>query len=197
MNTINEQLFSIQIQQYEHDEFFHKEITRLNIHQRLNHMVLHFAKYTGKICDAILNTHNEQITKKNVIDSFIISTTCANILNVRLSDKVYYINNTDSPNNLIELGFIIANQLNIDVKDSLWLIKTYPAIVGELAKACESIDHLESYLYRETIANCVVRIFSLMLIAASTLNINIADEVSARLTEVKKKSIFFDYYMSL
>jgi hypothetical protein len=45
MNNSAEQLLALQISQLEHDEFFHKEITRLNVHQRLNHMVLHFAKY--------------------------------------------------------------------------------------------------------------------------------------------------------
>jgi hypothetical protein len=195
MNSIEKQLLIMQSQQYDHDEFFHKEITRLNIHQRLNHMALHFAKYAGEICNCILNTQDEQSLKKNVIDSFIISTTCLNTLNIRIYDKLSF-SNTLLPESLLDLGHNIANQLRIDTKDPLWLIKTYPIVVGELAKALESVDHLESYPYREAIAGCVVRISSLMLIAASHLNIDLATEVSNRLTGVKEKSIFFDYYMS-
>lgn len=195
MNSIAKQLLIMQSQQYDHDEFFHKEITRLNIHQRLNHMALHFAKYAGKICDCTLNTQDEQVLKKNIIDSFIISTTCSNILNIRISDKLSF-SNPPMPENLLDLGHDIANQLGVDTKDSLWLIKTYPIVVGELAKACESVDHLESYPYRETIANCVIRICSLMLVAASHLNIDLTTEVSNRLTGVKEKSIFFGHYMS-
>jgi hypothetical protein len=195
MNNVAEQLIRMQVQQYEHDEFFHKEITRLNIHQRLNHMALHFAKYAGKICDCVLNTQDEQILKKNIIDSFIISTTCANTLNIRIVDKLSF-SDTAMPENLLDLGRDIANQLGIDTEDSLWLVKTYPVVVGELAKACESVDHLESYPYRETIADCVIRICSLMLVAASQQNIDLVNEVSNRLTGVKQKSIFFDYYMS-
>lgn len=195
MNSIAKQLLTMQYQQYEHDEFFHKEITRLNVHQRINHMALHFAKYAGKICNCILNTQDEQILKKTIIDSFIISTTCVNILNIRISDKLSF-SNTSMPENLHDLGNGIASQLGIDTEDSLWLVKTYPIIVGELAKACESIDHLESYQYREIIADCVIKICSLMLAAASHLNIDLATEVSNRLTGVKEKSIFFDHYMS-
>lgn len=196
MNSIEKQLLTMQSQQYDHDEFFHKEITRLNIHQRLNHMALHFAKYAGKICNCILNAQDEQILKKTVIDSFIISTTCANILNIRISDKLSF-SHTQMPESLLDLGYDVTNQLGIDTKDPLWLIKTYPIVVGELAKACESVDHLESYQYRESIADCVIKICSLMLVAASHLNIDLATEVSNRLTGVKKKSIFFDHYISL
>lgn len=195
MNSIEKQLLTMQSQQYDHDEFFHKEITRLNVHQRLNHMTLHFAKYAGKICSCILNTQDEQTLKKTVIDSFIISTTCANILNIRISDKLSF-SDVRMPENLLDLGHDIATQLNIDTKDSLWIIKTFPIIVGELAKACESVDHLESYQYRETIADCVIRICSLMFVAASHLNIDLTTEVSNRLNGVKEKSIFFDHYMS-
>jgi NTP pyrophosphatase (non-canonical NTP hydrolase) len=100
------------------------------------------------------------------------------------------------PESLLDLGHNIANQLGLDTKDSLWLIKTYPLVVGELAKACESVDHLESYQYRESIADCVIRICSLMLAAASHLNLDIATEVSNRLAGVKEKSIFFDHHKS-
>jgi hypothetical protein len=195
MNSIEKQFLMMQSQQYDHDEFFHKEITRLNIHQRLNHMALHFAKYAGKICNCILNAQDEQILKKTIIDSFIISTTCANTLNIRISDRLSFLH-TPMPENLLDLGHDVANQLGIDTKDPLWLIKTYPIVVGELAKACESVDHLESYQYRESIADCVIKICSLMLVAASNLNIDLTTEVSNRLTGVKEKSIFFAHYMS-
>lgn len=196
MNSIIDQLLKLQTAQLDHDEFFHKEITRLTVHQRLNHMTLHFAKYSGKICNFILNSSDEQALKKTVIDSFIISITCANALNLRVSDKLI-IGNTQEISSLSDLGHIISKNYEINVEDPLWLVKTYPIVVGELAKACESVDHLESYQYREAIAGCVIRICSLMLAAASHLNIDIATEVLNRLTGVKEKSIFFDHYISL
>lgn len=193
MNSIREQLFELQTAQLDHDELFHKEITRLNIHQRLNHMALHFAKYSGKICDCILNNPNEQILKRTIIDSFIISITCANILNVRLSDKLIAADE-QAYSSLSDLGNNFAKQMEIDTQDPLWLIKTFPVASGAFAKACESIDHLELYSYRESLIDSTLTTCSLMLIAASILKIDLFSEVSLRLDEVKKKSIFFGYY---
>lgn len=195
MNGIIEQLFKLQTAQLDHDELFHKEITRLNVHQRINHMALHFAKYSGSICDCLFNGPNETTLKKNIIDSFIISTTCANTLNIRISDKLTteMLNGSAS---FFELGNNIAAQWEINTEDSLWLAKNYPVVVGKLAKACESVDHLEPYPYRELITDNVIRICFLMLIAASIYKIDLVSEVPLRLAGVKQKSIFFDYYMS-
>ncbi|MCP5246010.1 MAG: hypothetical protein H6937_08685 [Burkholderiales bacterium] len=196
MSGIQEQLFNLQIAQLGHDELFHKEITRLSIHQRLNHMALHFAKYSGKICDCILNNPNEQTLKRVVIDSFIISVTCANILNLRISDRLIP-SDKQKFSSLDELGNDLIRQLGVDIHDSLWLIKAFPVVAGEFAKACESVDHLESFRYRESMIDSVTRICSLILVAASQLKVDLVSETPLRLNEVKKKSIFFDHYTNL
>ncbi|MBX3638912.1 MAG: hypothetical protein KIS65_07290 [Nitrosomonas sp.] len=195
MSSVQEQLFNLQIAQLKHDELFHKEITRLSIHQRLNHMALHFAKYSGKICDCILNNPSEQNLKRVIVDSFVISVTCANILNLRISERL--IPHCEQKfSNLDELGNALIKQLGIDINDSLWLIKSFPVVTGEFAKACESVDHLESFRYRESMIDSIARICSLMLVAASQLKIDLVSEVPLRLDGVKKKSIFFGYYMT-
>ncbi|MBX3629014.1 MAG: hypothetical protein KF908_03700 [Nitrosomonas sp.] len=195
MNGVQEQLFNLQITQLKHDELFHKEISRLGIHQRLNHMALHFAKYSGKICDCVLNTPDEENLKRIIIDSFIISVTCANILNFRISDRLIPFEEKKF-SSLDDLGGDLIKRLEINMHDPLWLIKVFPIVVGEFAKACESVDHLESFSYRESMIDSTARICSLMLVAASQFKIDLASEVSSRLNEVKKKSIFFDYYMT-
>jgi hypothetical protein len=195
MSSIKEQLYALQTDQLDHDEFFHKEITRLNIHQRLNHMALHFAKYSGNICDCILNNKDEAVLRKNIIDSFIISITCSNTLNICISDKL--VNGERSEiSSLEELGHAISVSNKINIEDSLWLARTFPVIVGKLAKSCESVDHLEQFAYRESISENVVAICSIMIIAASVFKIDLLTEVPARLLDVKKKSIFFSHYMS-
>jgi hypothetical protein len=195
MNSIKEQLFALQKDQLDHDEFFHKEITRLNIHQRLNHMALHFAKYSGSLCDCILNNFDESVLRKNIIDSFVISITCSNILNIRISDKLAT-NDPSDFSSLEDLGRAIAVNNKINIEDSLWLVRSLPVVVGKLAKACESVDHLEAYLYRESITENVVAICSLMLIAAAVYEIDLISEVPLRLLGVKKKSIFFDHFVN-
>lgn len=196
MKTVEEHLLALQIHQLEHDEFFHKEITRLDIHQRLKHMALHFAKYVGKVCDCTLNVQDYNALRKTVIDSFIISITSANALNIRIADQLPSVKSILS-NSLLEAGVEVAKNLDIDLKDSLWLVKRYPVLVGELAKACESVDHLEAYDYRTRIADCVVNINCLMMAAASQLAVDLVTEVPNRLMEVKKKSIFFDFFTSV
>ncbi len=195
MDRVKDQLLKIQIEQLEHDELFHKEITRLNIHQRLNHMALHFSKYSGKVCDCILNHPDKNDLKKTIVDSFIISTTCINTLNILLSDKILVVEETQC-NEFSQLGKNISKKLKINAEDPLWLVKTFPIVTGELAKACESLDHLEAFVYRESIIDCVVKISSLMLAASYHLKIDLILEVSLRLTEVKKKSIFFNHYVT-
>ncbi|PPD34080.1 MAG: hypothetical protein CTY19_06140 [Methylomonas sp.] len=195
MSSIEEQLFALQTGQLDHDELFHKEITRLNIHQRLNHMALHFAKYSGNICNCILNSNDETVLRKNIIDSFIISITCFNTLNIRISDKLAF-ENIPNISSIDDLGRAISSTNKTNTEDPLWLVRSFPVIVGNLAKACESVDHLEPYAYRESITENVVAICSLMLAAASFYKIDLITEVPSRLLGVKKKSIFFDHYVS-
>lgn len=190
MTSIAKQLLNIQIQQLEHDENFHKEITFLNTHQKINHMTLHFAKYAGKICSGVLNANDKHLLDKTVIDAFIISIACANILNVRLSDALMPASDYGKKKLPDLIGDITSN-LKINTNEPLWLLKTYPVVVGELAKACEAIDHLEDYDFRKKIVDCAVRISSLMLIAAQQLEIDLLEAVPLRLAGVKNKSIFY------
>ena len=36
-----DELFALQVAQLKHDEYYHREIARLTVHARLNHMALH------------------------------------------------------------------------------------------------------------------------------------------------------------
>ena len=48
-----DELFALQIAQLKHDEFYHREIARLTVHARLNHMALHLCKYVGQLADRL------------------------------------------------------------------------------------------------------------------------------------------------
>src|ERR1700744_5090150 len=77
-------LFELQIEQHHHDENYHREIARLSMHQRLNHMALHFAKYAGKIACAENLTEVAPV----YVDTLIIALSTANILNVEIWDHL-------------------------------------------------------------------------------------------------------------
>ena len=47
--SVRDELFTLQLEQLKHDEKYHRDIHVLPLHQRMNHMALHFAKYSGRI----------------------------------------------------------------------------------------------------------------------------------------------------
>jgi hypothetical protein len=79
-------MLGLQREQFEHDERFHREIVRLNIHARLNHMALHFCKYTGQFA-TVRASGDPELRMKTITDSFIISLCSANALNFNLKNS--------------------------------------------------------------------------------------------------------------
>ena len=76
-------LARLQWEQFEHDEKYHREIARLTVQDRLKHMALHFAKYSGGLAAG----PDEAELRRLVTDIFVIALSSANILNVRLADR--------------------------------------------------------------------------------------------------------------
>jgi hypothetical protein len=156
----------VQFEQHLHDERYHPQISRLSVQDRLRHMVLHFAKYAGRLYDA----PDELQIKRTATDSLIIAISCANILNVDLSAKLPNVPSVDTT------PASFANRLVVTT--------------GRMAAACERLDHLEDFSYR------VVLVEGALEIAAASIdlfNSNGWDPVRAmreRLAPVKAKSLF-------
>lgn len=156
----------VQFAQFEHDEKYHREISRLSIQDRLRHMALHFSKYAGRL-------HNEptgEVIERTAIDSLIIAISCANILNRRVSEFV-------GVNSIAPVGFEEFRH-------------TLTIAAGKMAGACERIDHLESFPYRDAIQEQVEVILVASCAFISGLNLDPVSEMSSRLSGVKAKSIF-------
>lgn len=157
---------SVQFAQFEHDEKYHREISRLSVQDRLRHMALHFAKYAGRLYDQ----PSDEVVKQTAIDTLIIGISCANILNDDLgralaSDTLKQSNAGEFP-----------RQLTI--------------AAGEMAGACERIDHLEDFPFRRAIREQVNAIVALTLTFFAENEWDPIAEMSARLAGVKAKSIF-------
>lgn len=159
-------LDQIQLEQFKHDEMYHREIARLSTQDRLKHMALHFAKYAGNLAEA---DADEAAIKKTVIDTFIIAVSTANILNLRLSDVVQQGDSNDC-------GFGFARTLTIRA--------------GKMAAACEKLDHLEDFPFRPTIRESAVALIEAAAREAVIRGWDIADLVRLRLAGVKQKMIF-------
>lgn len=156
----------LQWQQFEHDEKYHREIARLTVQDRLKHMALHFAKYAGGLADS----PEDGAVRRLVTDIVVIAISSANILNLRLSDQ--------------------HNALRSARKDSE-LATAITIGAGRMAAACEKMDHLEAFPFRERISESVLELLSQALTYAEAKDWDVEGMVAARLQPVKEKSIFF------
>ena len=181
-------LIELQHEQRQHDELSHRDILCLAVRDRLKHMVLHHAKYAGRLYEL-----NELKVEKNldritstVVDAFIICLATANTLNInlqqRLSDKskVLPFTQQDTPSGEGARNFG-------DIED---LLKTLFIETGKMAKACESLDHLEKYDYRAVLEEGTVELTKAILDFVDRQKFDLCKAVEARWREVEQKSIF-------
>lgn len=159
----------VQWKQFQHDETFHREISRLTVQQRLTHMALHFSKYVGYLAEVRDDEHR----RKTVTDIFVIGVSTLTVLNVKAYPLV----------------------AAIDRKfDTSWdgLLREVATRAGRMASACERLDHLEDFPFRMTIRDAAAELVAIALAAAQDRGWNMLEMVEVRLHPVKKKSIFYD-----
>ena len=186
------QLEEIQWKQLQHDEKYHKDIWLLNVQQRITHMVLHLSKYSTKITLSVFEKDHKEL-EKTLIDALIITVSSFNIFNTlisqsALSNDFHQLNTIDDlSNNLYQRHQAenIDNAIQLSIK--------LASEVGKMCKAVESLDHLESFNYKETIIDCLSKSFLTLLVLAKSNNIvELASLIENRLYEVEKKNIFFN-----
>jgi len=163
------ELEAIQFEQFQHDEAFHREISRLTVQRRLTHMTLHFAKYAGYLAEGA----DDDKFRRTVTDLFVIGVSTINGLNLRIHSLLAGIGRPSavSPEEL-------AREVTIRA--------------GRMASACERLDHLEDFPYRTTIRDAAVELIALALSVAEDRGWSIPELVEDRLRPVKAKSIFYD-----
>jgi hypothetical protein len=182
-------MLGLQREQFEHDERFHREIARLNVDARLKHMALHFCKYTGQFATVLHNSENAALRLKTITDSFIISLCSANTLNFDLSEHMAP--QLGAVATLRDLGFDLARQLYPVAKlDDAWLLATHAIHAAKMARACEKIDHLETFPFRDELQAAVVGLCRVALIGASANHIDLLFAVQERRSEIRRRSSF-------
>lgn len=183
---ISSELINLQWKQLQHDQNYHRDIWLLTVHHRVNHMVLHFAKYSGQLVQASFEK-DMKLFSRSCIDTLVIATSLANILNVNLSEEFSEHSELESIDDLSK-QLSLNSQLSIDV-----VAREVPIVVGKLAKAAESIDHLEQFDFREVLSSLVLDVFKLALSGCSFINNeqSILSRIENRILSVEKKSIFF------
>lgn len=157
-------LYSLQVYQKEHDEKYHADICALPHPERIRHLVLHFAKYTGRLADA---KRNRADLEQTLYDSFIIGLSMANVLSLNLD---------------VEISSAILFQ-------SQGLLGDFAFFTGQMAKACESLDHMEHHNYKEALVGGLFGIFLSIFLAAKRYDLNMRSLVVNRWKEIEIKNI--------
>ena len=162
----------IQLEQFRHDELYHREISRLPTQTKLKHMALHFAKYAGNLIES---GGDPAAFKRIVTDVFVIATSTANALNVRVAEEL---------SDLADDAAFTENPM-MAMRDVLTIN------AGRMAAACEKLDHLEDYPYRPVIRAAAIELLKASLRVCRAEAWVIQDLVAARLQPIKEKSIFY------
>lgn len=184
-------LLDLQWAQLNHDELYHRDITLLPVGERMTHFALHMAKYVGRIAEAI-DADAECLLERAVVDAFIIGLAAANTLRVDLGKNL--LGDCPITEDLRSLGFKISDDLGRREIDSLWLLKQFARYSGRLAKSCESLDHVESHPFRESMIENLLELLKIVIVEASLREIDLAKRVRQRLEGVESKDMFHNRY---
>ena len=186
VNTITKSadlINELQREQQAHDKDYHPDILSLDTTKRVIHMSLHNAKYAARFV-AAFEDHDEVLHRKTLTDAFIISVATANALTYDLRKSI-----SNEMSNLDDLN-ALGSELQKVQGSNLTFHRRYAAQVGQMAKACESLDHLENYPFREKLTEANNTIFKLLLSDAANKKIDLASEYRARLSQVEANSPF-------
>lgn len=185
--TAEQVLLPMQRLQREHDKLAHQDILGFDLYKRLKHMVLHFYKYSGKVCAAAESDSPAEL-RKVLLDCLIICMATANALNVSLGKDIRL---DVAPSNLDELAKSLANISNINSK-SLFdsVLRDLSIFGGAMAKAMESSDHMEEGNPRAEMSELVILLASSILAHLGKMGGSLEDDIKSRFFTVEKKSIF-------
>ncbi|MFD1514556.1 hypothetical protein [Halomarina rubra] len=184
-------LIDLQKRQREHDRGHHRDIYTLPYFNRMNHYVLHFSKYVGRLSQDYpdggqLTTQLEQ----TLADSFIVAIAAANTLNLDLQAQLEEMFGLEAEG--IEEWTNLLNQSLDDMGSSElkdWWFKRMAGPTGRMANALESLDHMESINSRQILEEDTTEIVANLLIVAESMDLDLVAVLDARWEEIESNSI--------
>jgi hypothetical protein len=181
---INRLLRELQTAQREHDVKAHKDVYFLPNQDRIKHLTLHIAKYAGRMS-------RKEVTKREVaatlVDGFIITLSAAECLGIELSASLGELLSLDQHSDLKSLGLDLSKSEGIGLDFNDWYFRKLADTAGRMSKACEALDHIESFPYREVLSSAAVDLCRTSLIAAAILDVNLDTAVRERWREIESK----------
>ena len=183
--TPEEILLPLQKRQQAHDEAAHPDILSFDLHKRLKHMVLHFYKYAWRIETARATADLQQL-QRTLIDTFIICLVSANAMNLSLGGKMQ---GTAGLNDLDGLAIALGQKLKTTdlFTESVRVLVIFG---GQMAKALESADHMESGDPRSAMEGLIVQLSEAVLGILGHQGRGLDQQLVTRWDGVEVKSIF-------
>lgn len=186
--TSRSYLLDLQWTQLSHDERYHKDVVIMPLGERVKHMALHMAKYVGYLAE--IEGDDEDRVAQILTDAFIITLATANTLNQDLSREL-----GDAAAGIAALDRLAAavgSDLGQDNSVG-GLLRPFARHAGALAKACESLDHVEVFPFRTAMRDSNLALFKLVVAAGTARSIPLEQRYRERLRVVEERSIFNRY----
>jgi hypothetical protein len=191
MKSDSADLIELQKIQNEHDKHHHPDIYNTSYPDRMNHYVLHFSKYVGRLSEES-NSEGEiyEILEKTIADSFIVALAAANTLNLELQEELT--NYSDEKVRGVaawadKMGS--TQELDDPIETKNWLFQEMAKPAGEMSNAMESLDHMESIDVRTILEEGTVEIVAHILTAAGCTDIDLEELTNDRWEEIEQNSI--------
>lgn len=187
--SARDQILTLQWMQLRHDESYHKDITILSPAQRVKHMALHNAKYASYFWDAV-EGDDDQRFRQALVDAFIIHIATANALNQNLGLEL---SSAGAESSVQSLGNALLEQSRHDT-EPFWIVRQFVRHNGQLAKLCESLDHLEPLPFREGMKASNLALLQAVLVEAAARAIDLIAAYKERIRDVEARSMFDSYF---
>lgn len=180
-------LRDLQAEQLIHDESFHKDVVILPLADRIKHMALHHAKYVGYFVDAV-DTSDDNRFQAVLTDAFIITLATANTLNQSMGQALKVAGGENTGLKRLA-AFLTKNDIQ-GTEDPFSFVKAYARSTGQLAKACESLDHMEDIPHVAIMRASNIELFKLIVVEASQRSLDLEVLFRNRLRLIERHSIF-------
>jgi hypothetical protein len=146
-------------------------------------MALHFFKYAGRLASASGDTLE---IRRNLVDVLIIGLSAANAINLSLGVRL---KTSVRATSLGDLSRLLGDK--VDVPElSVFAALEMSRAGGRMAKALESLDHIERGDPRVVLETSISELVELALLCLGVLEVDIRAAVENRYSEVEAASIF-------
>lgn len=180
-------LRNLQARQREHDIRAHQDIYYLSYPDRMKHLSFHVAKYAGRL--AVRNISDAEFAR-TLVDAFIISLSAADVLRIDFSDALNNKVKIDQCPSLVDFGLALRDQDHKAEGLSDWYFRKIAYIAGRMAKACESLDHMEPIPYREVLSEAAIDLCQVTIIAAAIRSLDLLAATGERWEIIEAQRIF-------